>query len=287
MGVRPEHDDGALDIAGNHRGDSRALHAERGRAELAEDEDIIERKVHQYRRDARLHGQHGLPRLAQGAGIGHLQGEGRELIKHDGEVVLRVAKGGLHVKLFRPLVDELPDQRVAAEGEHRPEAQHRREGDIELGAEGVGHAPRIPAAVKLGREDARARKAAENAEVENKEKLVYDGDAGHGLRPYLSDHDVIQQAHKICDEVLDQNGDQNDGEPPVKGPVADVLFEAHARHLPCNGAQYSVSRRKLQGLLPPACLPLEGKVDRPDLPRGARRMRWSSLCVRFCLRSPA
>ena len=141
-----------------------------------------------------------------------------------------MAEGGLHVQGFAALMDKRADEGVPAEEEHSPEAQHRRKADIELGAEGIRHAPVVPAAVELGGEDARARKPAEDAEVEDEEELVDDGDAGHGLRPHLSDHDVVQEVYKIRDEVLDQNGDHDREEPPVKGPVAEILLKPHVCH---------------------------------------------------------
>ena len=50
--------------------------------------------------------------------------------------------------------------------------------------------------------------------------------------PHLADHDVVQEVYKIRDEVLDQYGDHDRKEPPVKVPVADIFMKMHVCYLP-------------------------------------------------------
>ena len=152
-----------------------------------------------------------------------------------------------HVEVFPSLVDELADQRLAAEKED-PDKNHRRgRRDIELGAEGIGYAPGVAAAVILGGEDTRPGEAAEDAEVENKEQLIDDGDAGHRLRPHLAHHDIVQEVYEVGNHVLDQNGNQDQIELAVKGPAADIFFKAQGRHphrMVCDSIVYACEKSK-------------------------------------------
>ena len=43
-------------------------------------------------------------------------------------------------------------------------------------------------------------------EVENKHQLVYDSDARHFDRAEPSHHNIINQSHKICDCILNHDG---------------------------------------------------------------------------------
>jgi hypothetical protein len=82
---------------------------------------------------------------------------------------------------------------------------------------------------QLHGEDAGAGKPAEDAEIEHKQELVDNSDAGHRLRTDLADHDIIQKAYKICDHILHQSGQHDGKKPPIKGPAADKSTQAHAR----------------------------------------------------------
>ena len=51
--------------------------------------------------------------------------------------------------------------------------------------------------------------SSEQAEIVDKEKLVYNGYARHLLCANLADHDIVQKTYKVADAVLnhDRNGD--------------------------------------------------------------------------------
>ena len=121
MSVRPRDDYRALDKAGEYGCDSRADDAERGRAEFAEDEDVVEHEVDEHSGDARLHRQHRLAGLAQGAGIYLRHRERQHLEVHHSDVVLRVAERRAEVKSLVSLVQEGGDQVLAEEDEHEQE----------------------------------------------------------------------------------------------------------------------------------------------------------------------
>ena len=102
-------------------------------------------------------------------------------------------------------MQEKADQPVPGGEQQKRKQRDRAEGYQKLGAEGVAHALAVVLSVVLGGEDARAGKAAEDAEVEHKQQLVDDGHAGHGLRAHLTDHEVVQKADEIGDDILDED----------------------------------------------------------------------------------
>ena len=81
-------------------------------------------------------------------------------------------------------------------------------------------------AVKLGGEDAGTGAGTEDAEVEYEQQPVDNGNTAHGHGAHLAYHDVIQQGHKIGDAVLNDNGNGDSQNMPVKRPVADVTFHS-------------------------------------------------------------
>ena len=76
MQVCPAGNDGQLSKPGDHGCQCRTPDTHLGRAEVTEDQHIIQEQIHQHRDDAGDHGHHGLPGLPEGAGIGIAQGEG-------------------------------------------------------------------------------------------------------------------------------------------------------------------------------------------------------------------
>lgn len=119
--MRPGDDDRALDKAREHGCNCRTDDAERGRAEFAEDEDVVEHEVYEHSCNARLHRQHRLAGLAQGAGIYLRHRERQHLEVHHGDVVLRVDERRAEVKPLVSLVQEGGDQVLAEEDEHEQE----------------------------------------------------------------------------------------------------------------------------------------------------------------------
>ena len=89
----------------------------------------------------------------------------------------------------------------------------------------MAHAFAVLIAEKLRAEDAGARNGAENAEVENEEELVCDGDAGHGHGAGGADHDVVEQIDKLGDAVLDHDGQGQSHDPFIKAFISDVIAQ--------------------------------------------------------------
>ena len=118
-------------------------------------------------------------------------------------------------------MEEKGDQLLTEQQKHRHEDDQRAQGDIELCPEGVAHTLLIVFPVILGGKDPCPGQAAEDAEIENEDELVDNGNAGHGLRTHLSHHHIVQQAHKICDHILYQHRGHDGEKLAVKGPVAD------------------------------------------------------------------
>ena len=225
MPVRPDNYNGALDKAGDHRRDGRADDTHDRRAKLAEDEDIVADEVHKHRDDTGLHGHQRLSALLEGACIHLLERKGRDLDKHDGEIILAVIERRGHVKLLLALVDELHDELFSEEQEHNNERSRRERRYVELCAESIGNTLAVVLPVVLRGEYARAGEPAEYTEVKNKNKLVDYRHAGHRLRTDLTDHDVIKQAYKVRYNVLHQYRQHDGKELSVKGLTADKPVE--------------------------------------------------------------
>ena len=135
-----DHHDGCFHESGDHRGQGRALHAEARKAEVSENQQIVEDQVRQDRRDPRLHGEHGLAALAHRAGVDVGDHEGQVADQHDPEIgeavlqrLLQIARSFSVGEVKR---DELPREKQ----EHRREAEQHEGADKELDAEGLAHA---------------------------------------------------------------------------------------------------------------------------------------------------
>ena len=192
--------------AGEHRGDRRAAHAHRGRTELSEYENVVERQIDQDGDNAGRHGRRGVATLAQRARVALHGGERHETDQHDGEVVLGVVQRrrrvgqtalALHVELQEVFALEA-QQRDAQRGDQTAEEQ--------LEAERVAHALVVAAAEELRGEDACAGYRAEDAQVKDEDQLVGQRNAGHLRRANCADHNVVQHVDKVGDAVLHHDG---------------------------------------------------------------------------------
>ena len=83
----------------------------------------------------------------------------------------------------------------------------------------------FPAAGVLGAENAGARHGAEDGDVKDKDKLVGDGHAGHGLGADPAHHHVVQQTGQVGDAVLYHHRQGQIQHPLVKSPVTDEFFQ--------------------------------------------------------------
>ena len=79
--------------AGNNGGQSRAFHTHGRGSEMAENQNIIENKIHQNRGNSGNHRHHSLSGFPEGAGIGIGQGKGQETPDHDSKILQSVFHG--------------------------------------------------------------------------------------------------------------------------------------------------------------------------------------------------
>ena len=84
---------------------------------------------------------------------------------------------------------------------------------------------RILDSVILRRKNTRRRDRTENQKIENENELIDDGNARHGFRTELSDHDVIKQADEIGDAHLYHPRNGNHQNFFIKSAVADKFLE--------------------------------------------------------------
>jgi hypothetical protein len=91
----------------------------------------------------------------------------------------------------------------------------------------------IVCARKLSGEDSDARNTAEDAEVEDKEKLVYGCNRRHFDFSDPSDHNVVNEADGVCEGILNYDGDEDGNDSPIKRAVANKSvfnFQKCSRH---------------------------------------------------------
>ena len=80
----------------------------------------------------------------------------------------------------------------------------------------------ILGAKELSRKDARAGHRAEHAQIEHKQQLVDDGNAGHGFRTHLTYHHIVKHTDKTGDDVLYQHRHHHRHKLSVKSFVSYV-----------------------------------------------------------------
>ena len=223
----PADDNEALHKPGNDRGDGRAHHTQGRRAQLTEDENVVQHQIHTDGHNARLHGEQGLPRLSQGAAVDLHKGKWHRLDHHHQQVFLAVIQRGFQIQVLLSFMEEKGNEFLPKKQKDGQKNDHRAKSDIELCPEGVSHALLIVFPIVLGGKDPRPGKAAENTEIKNENQLVDDGHAGHGLRANLAHHHIVQQTDKVCDHILYQHRRHHREQLAVKGPVADQASQIH------------------------------------------------------------
>ena len=202
----PGNDDDHLHIPGYGRGNGSAHHAQLREAELTEDQQIIQRQVHQHGHHARYHGHLRLAALPQGAGVYLLQHKGRQPYQHHPEVFPPIPQRGLQ-GLFIALPVQIHLYQLVAPGHQDNRAQHQNpQAHINLEPQGMLDALVVLAAEKLGAKNPHPGDCPEDGQVEYHQKLVHDGDAGHLLRADPPHHDIVQQTYEIRDAVLNHDG---------------------------------------------------------------------------------
>ena len=242
-----------LHIAREHRGGSRAAHAERGEAELAIDKKIVEGEIDENRRKARLHRQAVVAGDAQYAYIRRRKTKRRQAEEHDAEIVLSLGERERKIAAGARLVQERADERIRNEREQRRGKHRKRGAEQNVEAQRMPDAVIVAAAEKLRAENARAAAAAEKTEVIYKEKLVDDGYARHRFRADAPDHKVIEQIHERRYGVLKQQRQSEHRDQPVKVLVSDkFLHRFSGKKCGVSGQRHRIFRLYAVRRTPPA-----------------------------------
>ena len=206
-------DDGCNSSTGN---------AELGSAEFTENQDVVEAKVHEYRRQTGYHRNARLAAFAERARVNLFDAERNQTDQHDRQIFTAVAQNGIH-RLQRTalFVQVKLHQRVAEAEQHGNPEKHDEARDVNLVAERVAYALVVSFAIELRPVDARARQGSEDAQIDDEQQLVHDGNAGHRLGADPSDHQIIEQADEVGDAVLDHDRHRDRQRFFVKFSVSD------------------------------------------------------------------
>ena len=203
-GKRRAVDDRAVDDRRDGGGDGRALHAQRGEPEQAEDEHGVERDI----------GDDGAGRAGErnddtlgalqqcAAGLGErLEG----IAQRDNAQIGRGDAPGL------PVAGEQADDGFGRE--HAGKKKDEGRGEHEEGHEAVGAVDTafIVRAIELGDEDSGAAGEAEQRDVEEPRPLAGHADGGQRRIAEAADHEGIDQGERGEEQVLQRDGD-GDGE---------------------------------------------------------------------------
>ena len=221
--MRVNDDDRHFDVAGEHRGDRRPCDAQLREAERAEDQQVIEHEVHQDADDACEHGQLRLADLAQRARVDLRHRKGQQPGQHDHQVIHAVGQRAGGVGGVRPLRQIGRDQLLRHGEEDAAGRREHRQRNVPLHAEAVAHALVVLCPGELRGKDARARQSAKDAEIEDEQELIDNGDGRHLERADPADHHVVQKADDVGHRILDDDRHNNGDDLRVKCAVADEL----------------------------------------------------------------
>ena len=205
----PDHYDGCLDIARNHRSNSRSAHSHGRKSKFSVNQDIVKTKIDNNRSYSGLHGDKRLTAFPQGCGVCLGKGKAWQSYQH----YVQIQKPRMHcrrkVSAIGTLV-QIKAYQIPAEERHYENRTADKDGSQhKLEPERVPDPFRVSLAEVLRRKDPGSGKASEDAEVVHEQKLVDNRHTGHLLRSQTPDHDVVQQIHEIGESVLDHNGESD------------------------------------------------------------------------------
>ena len=189
--VRADGDDRQLDKAGNDGRGRGAGDAVGRKAEAAEDQHVVQHEVCENGDDRRFHRQHRRACFAERAGVNLCERERNQTERHDFQVIQPISRRRGDVADILLAAQVEVNQLFAEKKEDCEAGGADNGGGDQLETKRIAHALVIAGTVKLCGENARARQTAENTEIENKQQLVGDGDAGHLIGSDLSDHHVV------------------------------------------------------------------------------------------------
>ena len=107
--------------------------------------------------------------------------------------------------------------------------QHNhRCGNHPFDAEAVAHALVILRSGVLRGKDARACQPAEDAQVEDEQQLIDDGDRRHLQRTHAPNHHIVQQADDVTHRILNDDGHDHRNHLCIECAIADELMAQSA-----------------------------------------------------------
>ena len=194
------HGEEEFQEAGDEGGQGGSFHPHGGGTQVAEDKHPVEEGVahHGHRQDVKT--QLGIGHAAVGADV-HLG----QAVKKEGE--------GHH---FSVLGGQSHHRRLIAEQAHEPHREKVHDaskekgepaGDVHPDTDDPADGVVVPLAVKLADEDRRAALEAEDHELDDKDGNVGQGDGGHGGLSQQTHHKGVQQAQRVGDKILQNDGD--------------------------------------------------------------------------------
>ena len=224
MPVCVDYDNCHLHVAGEDGCNGSTLNTKDREAEFAIDQEVVEYQVDAYSHDTRFHRHDGVSTFPQGAGINLHYHERRQADQHDPQILFAIGKRCCNALSVALALEVQSDQRFTPAQEQKD----RKDGDDGyhpyLVAHGLTDTLMILLTEILCGEDTGPGHSAKQAEIVYKKKLIDDGDAGHLLRSDPSDHDVVKQADKVGDTVLDHDRNGNGKNHFIKGFIAEIFL---------------------------------------------------------------
>ena len=223
--MSPAGNHGKLHETGNDSSQSSTFHTHGWSTEMAENEGIIQNKVHQNRRNSGSHRHHGLAGFAKGAGIGVGQRKGQKSPDHDSKVLKSVfhGTGGNGRIAFAGQIQA--DQETSAQPEDQNAQQGNDQTGYEFKTEGMADSVVVPGTVELGGKNTGTGAGTEYAQIKNKQQSVDNGNTAHGDGTHLADHNIIQKGNEICNTILDHDRHGDPQASAVECPVANISLE--------------------------------------------------------------
>ena len=222
IAMRPKNDDECLDVTGDHRGDGSPVRAQAGKPQLTEDQQPVADKIDGNGDDSRSHGYNCLPGFPQRTRIALRNGKGRKAQQHQLQITSSVAQAVVDICRLSFSAKIKTEKRCAEAKEHKRADTQKNCTFYQLKAEGIADTVHVSFTEKLRTEDASSGNRPKDRKIEYEQQRVCNGDACHLYCPHPAHHDVIQHTDKVCDAVLDHDGQRDGQRHFIKLFVSDI-----------------------------------------------------------------
>ena len=196
---RADEADDKLRHTGDQRGDSRALHAQRGEAQLTEDQHEVQPGVQHRGHPEQLHAEGGVFHAALGTDV-----DGREHIKHVREAdqtQIRRAQQGEMVLVAHQIHDlHRPEEQHEGDQQGQPRSEERRHAD------GAADALQIALAPVLADEYAYAGLYAEHHGDQQEHRHIGGCHRRHLVVAQTADHQRVNKTQRERAQILQGDG---------------------------------------------------------------------------------